>query len=943
MGVIFRNGVAFGGGGESSREILADENAILVGDGENWSKENNGHLYAGTDNRDSETSRIFTKKVGVVLGGTLGTENFVNELRITDNSNVAFQGQSRVQIGERHYDYSNAGVYFGGNLLKGPNVRLAGNAYIDMSQYLSPADNPLCLIKGDVYIDIISNPGANKGKTNRYGDHLSDLAKEIYGSNDFYSPWGELIGSTTAKHKIYPYLHFWGSPTILMDGAPLMKMSGGSSLLMEGSPDVRFVGTESKKTHVFLENGVNVKMSSNDPNKNVLLIIENDDMANSNNEDANYLRDQIWLATDYKRNGIINMGAERDSFYGGVHEYGDLLTDGTLLTYKGPWFPKVTDPSLSSLDYLNGSALLIQGKSHIEIGDTGRLALRIAAANDSDLAMDWTTFGTTDIKIGGGKDSFLWFDATRGKNSQMIVKIGADEDAQVCYTIEPHGKTSVKFAPSNIPKTGDAGTASGPYYDWSSFNEDGIFHLSCTPNITDVVAQWEYNESIFEGIDTFFQVEGFAHGEMHDGSTLIMRGSSSKPYLRPSIGIGDDIEIITSTYYSNQTPIEDMIQEDFDDFISKIEHQYSKDKVKYLSDGTVSSEDYYEDKYATTVTGINFTRDLVGIRTWTSNYYSTNAEAITYVVIPELQYRYPGAVISDVQVTSFERRWTGSNYWYGNIIGNAKITNAKLVKNISNHYEDGDFSTLSEEDQNIFTSGYASYANVDFSNATFTQEVRSDMLYKTVVSQYSCLKPDTSYRPYHTHLGSNWNKPIQSNRDRDELVNGPIIQVYDKANLFMGRQPKYGSYLATIISNPVGNYDFTGKTYEDIYRRIEQLKNCSDYNAFLELSQPGTGYKIGEILDVEKASEGGILVRYEPWVIGWYDHIQANGTDPVLEMIDNAELRLGTNAYLKVSKDMNPDSQTYGEICLTVGDTNDSAQRATISVNQIKQLLSLLN
>ena len=50
-------------------------------------------------------------------------------------------------------------------------------------------------------------------------------------------------------------------------------------------------------------------------------------------------------------------------------------------------------------------------------------------------------------------------------------------------------------------------------------------------------------------------------------------------------------------------------------------------------------------------------------------------------------------------------------------------------------------------------------------------------------------------------------------------------------------------------------------------------------------------------------------------------------------MIDNAELRLGTNAYLEVSKDMNPDSQTYGEICLTVGDTNDSAQRATISVN----------
>ena len=40
---------------------------------------------------------------------------------------------------------------------------------------------------------------------------------------------------------------------------------------------------------------------------------------------------------------------------------------------------------------------------------------------------------------------------------------------------------------------------------------------------------------------------------------------------------------------------------------------------------------------------------------------------------------------------------------------------------------------------------------------------------------------------------------------------------------------------------------------------------------------------------------------------------------------------------------MNPDSQTYGEICLTVGDTNDSTQRATISVNQIKQLLSLLN
>ena len=60
---------------------------------------------------------------------------------------------------------------------------------------------------------------------------------------------------------------------------------------MEGSPDVRFVGTESKKTHVFLENGVNVKMSSNDPNKNVLLIIENDDMSDSNNEDANYLRD----------------------------------------------------------------------------------------------------------------------------------------------------------------------------------------------------------------------------------------------------------------------------------------------------------------------------------------------------------------------------------------------------------------------------------------------------------------------------------------------------------------------------------------------------------------------------------------------------------------------------------------------------------------------------
>lgn len=940
MGVIFRNGVAFGGGGENSRTILADENTILVGDGDNWSKENNGYLYAGADNRDSETSRIFTKKVGLVLGGTLGTENLINELRITDNSNVAFQGQSRVQIGERHQDYSNSGVYFGGNLLKGPNVRLAGNAYIDMSQFLTPSDNPLCLIKGDAYIDIMSNPGANEGKTNRYGNHLSDLAKELYGSNDFYSPWGELIGSTTARHKIYPYLHFWGSPTILMDGAPLIKMSGGSSLLMEGSPDVRFVGTESKKTHVFLENGVNVKMSSNDPNKNVLLIIENDDMSDSNNEDANYLRDQIWLATDYKRNGIVNMGVEPNSFYGGTHKYRNLLGDGTLLTYKGPWFTKVTNPSLSSLDYLSGSALLIQGKSHIEIGDTGRLALRIAAASGSDLAMDWTTFGTTDIKIGGGEDSFLWFDATRGKNSQMVVKIGAEEGSQVCYAIEPHGKTSIKFAPSNVMKTGDAGTALGPYYDWSSFNEDGIFHLSCTPNITDMIAQWEYNESIFEGIDTFFQVEGFAHGEMHDGSTLIMRGSGSKPYLIPSVGIGEAVTILTTTQYPDQVSIDQLSDTDFDSFIAKIEKQYSNLKIKYLDGGQVSSVDYYTDKYSTTVSGINFTHNLSGVRTQTSNYYSSNAEIITYVVIPWLQYLYPNAVISDVQVTSFERRWTGSEYWYGNITGSARVTNATLTKNISNYYEDGDFSTLSEEDQNIFTSAYASYTNVDFSNATFTQELRSDMLYSTTISQYSCFEPGDTH---HTHLCNNWNKPIQSERNREEAVDGPVIQVYDKANLFMGRQARYGSYLATIIPSPVGNYDFTGTAYEDIYRRIEQLKNCADYETFVELSQPGAGYKIGKILGVDEASGGGILVRYEPWIIGWYDHVQANGTDPVFEMIDNAELRLGTNAYLEVSKDMNPDSQTYGEICLTVGDTNDSAQRATISVNQIKQLLSLLN
>lgn len=890
-----------GEGGSGKTVIPGALDQLVSADGQGNAKANSGCLFS---------------KIGAIAGfsnaSILESKLPAIEIELTGTSST-----------EDYWGNSHSGAL---TMAWNPLVQFLGNPAFG-SPVFSMADRAVIDIRGES-----GTSSANFGRNSRNGEHPEWRSKEAYWTfNGMPSPFKDDYKMFN-DGLIYPYLQMGESSTVILREAALLQMRDGSSIMTAGNGQitVRGAGTpkDSGSSKVPFSEGYGRTLLQMEPGtvfcmnggKNPLsppgfgpLFLMTESGGNAS---------QIYL-TNQRLTAVSDLYGH--DLNNPLHNY---LYDGTStpspmtsgLNNLEAWGFARSKLSLDDYSIPSKSSsilkpsLMIQGKSNIVIGDTGTIGIRISAAGGAEFYMDLepNEGSSSLIRFGPGSGSKFVLDLSTNNGSNQFFKIGGGSGTtKQVFAFEPMCDTSIKFSPNIYNHKGK-----------------GVFGLNVAPAKTDIVAQWNAFEGIFEGNQVFAQVEGDSHFEFLDDSTIIMRGPSAigwdaSTYTNSSADKA--IKVINSTNCDGFTYQEfwNILTDEEKEEVSAFLIPTFSSTGRVVINGTVTATEHYTDRYHIVVEGATVPKASGTSYNFTvgkSNTYSWNASTVMgWDEFKDEVKRVFGenAVASSVTIQNIY----SYSWGYSHRI-QAQITNASASINSETQYAIGtSYEDLTEEEKTDLRYGRSTW---DFSTATVvSNDVRSDMIYDNVCQNYT-------YRTG-THLCQDWIDPVYAKT-------GPVTQMYGLSNFCMrGNLQVTDSneniiqtqYINTFTITPTETYDFS-KTRSEL---INDLINGADYTelkrqieAFLSAN---THYHFDQIYSVSEGEENTIGVS----VIFEYKKIEhMENLAPLVEIIGNSEIRIANGFSITTD---NVDGESTIKIAAPEGEVS-------FTLSELKALKNLI-
>lgn len=572
-------------------EIPGNDNQIVVADGQGNAKANTGVFYAWAEGNTNPTAKLATPMPTVEIGST----NSIPE---------QYWGQSK----------DNAKLFMSGS----PLIQMI------KGQRSSPIISMLGAGVFEMYADQIHNNQIAYTRTlPRFSSGEKCLSEVAYYAYQGYSPYGGNY-SYLNKSEIFPYFHMSNSSTVIMEGASIIKTADSAGLEMAGNADVVIRGgaltdnygnqinSGQIRTGLYMEPGAMIRMTRTDSTYGgaygPMIALESSNSDKGPGKLVLTAQHNIFGGIyDYDSSNNFDFDATLDKR---IIECSDRLFNNRRFIYNKyinqGYLPTNLAPKLFQ------PTLIIMGKTHLSIGDSGYLATKIAPSKDSYISIDWTGYGYEDVKIGTDKDAIVTFNMCHGKKAVAIYNIEPEAKSNTTFNYCPNGVSSINYAPK------------------------GSCAISFTPNLmTEITCQWDTLDALIEGDNTYIQTSGNFHTELHGGSFIMRTTTPANDNIiyggHPSNShLGRDWTI----FVQNTTdPVFQMYDKSNFAMAADIEREYTGD-YKFTNDTIMSQEEFEASaKYQT------FLNDLATYNRTLISYTIKNESNVSSYIV-HIKYKF---------------------------------------------------------------------------------------------------------------------------------------------------------------------------------------------------------------------------------------------------------------------------------------------------------------
>lgn len=858
--------------GTFTGSIEADEDQILVGNGDGWAK---GTSFKQLNDETFGAGVDVTENVPIEFGYRDG-ENFKYGMQIKATPNIPKK--------VRHWS----------NEFDGPTM-IAESGFIEMKTtgaYQEHWTGPNMSFRGDSLIDIC---GSTTVPT--YSTLVNQDIKYI--RQHFNLPHNPNISFSNVNA---PMLKMQDSATIIMEKNSLVQMKDDAIVEIGGASKVQIngyystlgsgsVGEGPSPTEVIIGPGSHFKMSGyggsgNLPTSGIqstpYFCIEKDHIIMAA---LNPITDRIEhannISTDFRPTNVFDgdwrpyMGFSEGNEFNNVQfaAYNTLLDKRTSLTSNTSNFiEKITCPYT-----------IIEGKTHLSIGDGGAMGVKIGPKAGGSLGIDFTpdSGSYTYIKAGSGSGSSTLLDLTSETGSYKHIKIGARTAAHADVAIEFGGNriggiNSIKFAPA-------------------------FCVLNYTPTDSDVRFQWGQMLGTFNG-DGYITTDNLNHVNL-SGSIVSLRSDTGEGYQPNIFTDQNTYTYVTNSDLTNKTQTDLFTINGFSSDFTQ--GKYTKYKnIQSFDIVSLLQNDYVGKEYDVYLDGLVCDGDII---------VNVNTDRTTYTWSQLSSDDYYQWYVTEYGMSKNSDS-TATRQAFAQVkLTNMHFTNLKIKVYLSQAYsQDTPYEDLSANDK-LLIQAYIQekeYTNVSLTNVTVTSSVmRTDLQYDTTISNivYSTNSP----------FGHDYHSIIKNNGKFEGV---PTLQMGQSSNLVMG--------------NFIEEVNDTISSQED----LETLPNSTqvDNQVFLNSttgSQLANNPNLVSVTSVYKSADpnDNTLKRYS---VSYYlrDRVEQTTGCPVLEMQGDSNLTL---LNVNIKGYIQNDTPTYEFSC------GESSVTFTLSeLQQLKQMLS---
>ena len=999
------------GEGGSSAEIDADLYQVLTGDGEG-----NG-IGAQGGSSATEDSKIYLKdkRLGpniptqedggfyiqdVDTGSFTITSNALNhthaetiydeeeeqdvEIEVEDDSwkltledygKMKVSGGATVNIGETGIVYGGVNLgKFWDKSLKGPEVDIAACAKVEMIGNGQNNATPVLSMRGNCIIDMADESTQSGTKThNPY--YLNAMIRNYMMNNIFNfkdnrnsAPILQMKDKATVSLTDLSILQMKDTSTVIIQGDCLFKMSGWG--YSEAPTDYGHVDGEAYPTAVYIQPNSVVNIDgATEYNKqtSVLEIMPNQlimgsawgriPMTSSSSGEMYDIGSRIntyCYATDYY------FGTQSTYGYLSCHDWdGD---QGKYAINKLTWptsnatsyVNNITSAKSSYINNISGPGILIEGKSAAHIGGDGIANLTVSPQGDSLIHYAINTRYTGDIYSNHtGVESGMYIEEKNVCGARVMRKFGATGNYSSQVLI--HGTVDLAFSPGTC------------------------FGVNANPVATDITANWSKFQGIFDGNDTFIQVDGNTHLESWSG-TVILRGQQTNPFfykeekcypyfLTATTSSGEEGSATKTFQSKNDTDTvllftKEELLESYQDWIKQAspcpgtsDNPFAKyvltDINPYTVELTNDSGGYFEER--------GLLKGIVTYEKYSFYAFDISYRVTQFTTVDQVIDYYNDTVATSGLTTAikdgmrikriiktssstFSKSYSNGYYnyylryvyvereYYGttaiNLIDNLDFENNRIYNPTT---DSKILSSLTQTQQDWFKSVICHYlgstgtavieADLDYSNAEVSKYYFKQFWKLTCVSIWKLGK---------SHLQKEW-KPILQTKDyvgTEDWEKAPIIQAYGPVNCLL--RGKYSNSLT---------YDFESEETYDVSNQqqaIEDFIAGPDY-AGLEDHLALGDHEVWKILTISSSEPGSYSVNYSYKDIGWNEHLESYPDYPVVEITDDSEVRFYDGSRVKGFKPQ------FGETTFEFSSSDPNEGSVSFTISELQALKALIS
>ena len=1009
---------ALGEGGGGSAEIDASIYQVIVGDGEG----NGVGAQGGAEAQEANKIYLKDKKFGpniptqeadgtyiqdVDTGSFTITSNALNhthtetvydeeaeedvEIQVEDDGwratfedygQLKVSGGATVHIGETGtvFEGNDRGKFWDKNL-RGPEVDITACAKIEMIGNGQNNATPVLSMRGNCIIDIADESTASGTKTHvphqingriRDGILVDSHSTQIFNYKDSRksAPVLQLKDKGTASFTDLSVLSMRDSATVVLQGDCLVKITGGN---YSDVPYDSYAHESGVLTYVNISPNSIVNIDGN-PTTSIVHVGPKQMLLGTIGEITGRFDESELGGYSYMNNpyGSYTWSLTRGSGLDQVHSYSCASTYSSNNNYmtqnkfaiKKPVcdFDNLTTymegVRTGQISNVSGPGFIMEGRASLLLSSSETSIIKtIFEADDSALLSH-----IESINDNGHYSYHVGVDHDGNFSDNVLIQSGA----KVFRRLSATGNCTLDFMPDSYTSI--------------------VLHtanVGINTNITntDIQANWKKFQGIFDGNDSFMQVDGETHVESWGAKTVfrgfpngpVMRvfsnnngqyrplfpdattltgeeGSSKRTFTSSQVLsftkrqlIGDYMNWITAASpcpQSSDNVFNPIRFKDIDPYTVELTNEdgcYFDEKGRY--DEIVTYEDRYfnvftRGYYATQFTTVDEVVD----------YY--NNSIATGGTVEAILNGWRMLSIEKTENTQFTKYYSNSRYQYqlryvkvhrqsytNDAIAHHQITDSTDL-NANRIYDPAtdpvELANLTQTQQDWFKSipikklGYTSQdvpvADIDYANAKVAYSC----------DQYWKLTCVSLWEQSTSHLGKKWLPPLQTEEYSSNPCGlSPIVQMYGAANVLLRGKFQGNTYYLDIESTET--YDITNQK-----QAIEDFIAGPDYATFEAEAIMPSGYELWKITKIEIPEAGTYRIDYEVKPIGWKEHLDSYSYNPVVEITDGSEARLYGGAKFKLETD------DFGETIMTITGSTDEGS-VSFTMDELKALKQMLN